>query len=77
MSEIALNAKVAMQQYKKRCKANSKKEKINNASLPAGSPMYFYCRFCGDLTDTLPESFTCTPNTTCEPCDVLHTHGLI
>jgi hypothetical protein len=72
-----IDLKVAMKQFSKRKKANSKKKQIDNASLYAGSPMYFYCKFCGEPTDTLPESYTCTPKTVCDPCEILHLNGLI
>jgi hypothetical protein len=45
--------------------------KVNNASLYAGSPMYFYCRVCGLETDVLPESYTEEPCTLCTPCEEL------
>jgi hypothetical protein len=48
---------------------------INNASLPAGSPMYFYCISCGHLSDQLPESYTCTPKKLCEECQALKDLG--
>lgn len=30
---------------------------INNASLYAGSPMYFYCQLCGHQSDVVPELY--------------------
>ena len=74
---IQIDLKVAMKQFKKRKKENSKHTEIDNSSLRAGSPMYFYCSFCGDQTDVLPECYTCRPKTVCEPCEILHAHGLI
>lgn len=71
-----LDLKVAMEQYRLRKKANQGKM-INNSSLPAGSPMYFYCRFCEVPTATLSENYTVTPSTICDPCGVLHLHGLL
>ena len=65
-----------MAQFKKRQKAHKGKQ-IDNSSLPAGSPMYFYCKFCGAPTDTLPESYTCCPKQVCDPCEILHAHGLV
>lgn len=44
-------------------------EKINNATLYAGSPMYYYCRLCGLLAATLPETHSCPAPRYCEPCD--------
>lgn len=43
-------------------------EQINNSALPAGSPMYFYCKICGHQSDRLPESYTCRPRQYCEDC---------
>lgn len=73
---ISINLDVAMRQFKKRKKANKGKQ-VDNSSLYAGSPMYYYCRYCGELTECLPESHWNSPKTVCDPCDVLHQHGLI
>lgn len=67
---------IALAQYKKRKEDNAGKQ-IDNSALHAGSPMYYYCRFCGVLTERLPESHRSRPITICDPCDVLHKHGLI
>lgn len=34
---------------------------VDNASLPAGSPMYYYCHSCGHQTAVLPEGWWRTP----------------
>lgn len=34
---------------------------IDNASLPAGAPMYYYCRGCGALTAIKPETWVDNP----------------
>lgn len=73
---VAVDLKVAMAQFKKRQKENKGKQ-IDNSSLYAGSPMYFYCRFCGCQTAVLPEDYTCTPKRVCDPCEILHAHGLV
>lgn len=65
-----------MKQFKKR-KAKWKGKQVNNASLYAGSPMYYYCKFCGCETDVLPESHWSAPKRVCDPCEILHDHGLI
>ncbi len=46
-------------------------KQINNSTLPAGSPMYFYCRICGHQSDVLPESYTSSPKTHCKECQEL------
>ena len=52
--------------------------KINNSALYAGSPMYFYCRFCGLESDVLPESYSgITPRRVCDECQGLVTQGLL
>lgn len=43
-------------------------EQIDNASLYAGSPMYFYCRSCGWLADTKPEEYLTSPKKLCDAC---------
>jgi hypothetical protein len=40
-----------------RGKTPSGQPKFNNADLPAGSPMYFYCTECGELADVMPEDY--------------------
>lgn len=45
---------------------------IDNGRLYAGSPMYFYCKFCGAQTDVLPENYIfSTPSRVCSECQVL------
>ena len=55
-------------------KAN-KPPKVDNASLPAGSPMYFYCKICGHVAAVLPEDFMSTPPKLCENCAFLKEMG--
>jgi hypothetical protein len=55
----------------------SQKEKVNNSSLYAGSPMYYYCRGCTCLTEVLPESHWGAPKKFCDACKVLSDHGLL
>lgn len=51
--------------------------RIENSLLVAGSPMYFYCRCCGDMCDELPEDFLTVPKLTCVECDGLIDRGLL
>jgi len=74
---MEFNAAIAVRQYVKRKAHNAEKKMIDNASLHAGSPMYYYCDFCCDDTQTLPESHTCAPKTVCDPCKMLRDHGII
>lgn len=70
------NAEVAMEQFKKR-KEENKGKQIDNSSLPAGAPMFYYCRFCGAHICTLPEGHTQLISTVCHPCKILRDHGLV
>ena len=67
--------KFVLAALRKRRKENSKKAKIDNSSLMAGSPMYFYCESCGGLADTLPETYTCIPKSLCDECQALKNLG--
>lgn len=71
------NTAVALEQFRKRRAANAKKTRVDNSAAYAGSPMVYYCRFCGDHTETLPECHLSRPITICNPCKILHDHGLI
>ncbi len=51
-----------------RIRLENKPTQMNNSSLPAGSPMFFYCEICGHESDRLPESYTTSPNKLCTPC---------
>ena len=52
-------------------------EQIDNGSLYAGSPMYFYCSVCGHESDCLPESYMTTPKHLCTPCQEMRDKGWI
>lgn len=49
-------------------------ERINNVSLYAGSPMFFYCKIC-EGTIVLPESFTCAVPKLCVECEFIKEMG--
>jgi len=74
---MELNVDVAVEQFVKRFRENQDKGQVDNSTLYAGSPMYYYCRHCSELTEVLPESHRSAPKTICEPCKVLEAHGLI
>jgi hypothetical protein len=58
-------------------KANAP-EKIDNAQLPAGSPMYYYCGLCGVLVAVKPEDWwEDPPPKLCSECTELKEAGLI
>jgi hypothetical protein len=51
-------------------------EHIDNASLVAGSPMYYYCVSCGHLADTKAENWAITPpKKLCVECQALKDLG--
>lgn len=52
-------------------------KQIDNASLYAGSPMYFYCRHCGHESDCLPEGYLGRPRHACGECQALLDAGII
>jgi len=64
----------ALQQLEERKKINKDRKRINNAELHAGSPMYYYCRVCGEVI-ILPETHTCPAPTHCVECDALIVAG--
>ncbi len=77
MPGVQFNEELAMEQYRKREEEN-KGQQVDNSSLPAGSPMYYYCRKCGTLVATKDEGWISNPPPhQCEPCQVLVDHGLI
>ena len=65
----------ALEQLGIRRKENADKEKIDNSSLPAGYPMYFYCISCSALADTKPESYIARPKRLCNECQALKDIG--
>jgi hypothetical protein len=50
-------------------------EKVDNSALHAGSPMYYYCRSCGWLSDVLPEDHLSQPKRLCAPCKLMQDQG--
>jgi hypothetical protein len=50
-------------------------KRIDNTSLYAGSPMYFYCRVCRHQSDCLPENYLTTPRKLCGACQDLKDAG--
>lgn len=49
---------------------------IDNASLYAGSPMYYYCVSCSAIADVKPEGwFLSTPAKLCLECEALKVCG--
>jgi hypothetical protein len=60
-----------------RYRENLKAEQIDNGSLRAGAPMYFYCKACLKHIATLPENYTCPTPQRCEDCEDLKKLSLL
>jgi hypothetical protein len=66
---------VALAKLEMRKQANAPK-KIDNASLPAGSPMYYYCHGCDTLLAVKEESwYRDPPPKLCDECASLKERG--
>ena len=65
--------KFALEALAKRRK--KKVKKINNGSLYAGSPMYYYCKSCPCLAEVLPETHISRPKQLCDECQALKDLG--
>lgn len=50
-------------------------KQIDNGSLYAGSPMYYYCKSCGHQADVLPECHIFPPRKLCSECQALKDLG--
>lgn len=50
---------------------DNKPDKKVNSKLPAGFPMYFYCKVCGHQSDKKPEIYHSKPKKFCTPCQEL------
>lgn len=53
----------------------AQQSRIDNASLPAGAPMYYYCISCGHTADVLSEGHWGSPRRLCEECQALKDLG--
>lgn len=50
-------------------------EQIDNASLVAGSDMYYYCKSCGHLACVLPETWITGHKKYCDACQEMIDKG--
>lgn len=74
---MIVSKELALAQLETR-KTINKPKVIDNASLPAGSPMYYYCRSCLALVATKPESwYRNPPPKYCKECIPLKEAGYI
>lgn len=51
--------------------------RVDNSSLPAGSPMYYYCRACGAFITALPEAHFSPAPKYCDDCEDLKKEALL
>lgn len=61
----------AIEQFSQRRLYSSQIEKMDNSSLYAGEPMYFYCKYCGVPTEVLSEDYLFPPFEKCSQCSGL------
>jgi hypothetical protein len=73
---IAFDHELALTNFHRR-KEENKGKQIDNSSQPAGSPIRYYCRYCGAHTQTLPECHNDRIKTVCDACEPLVLHGCI
>jgi len=64
----------ALEQLRQRREKYKDRKKINNSSLYAGSPMYYYCKSCNEEM-VLPESHACAAPSLCDECKALKEFG--
>lgn len=78
VEDIATEEKdAALHDLAKRCERNIVC-KIDNVSLPAGSALYYYCKYCCILTGILAESdFRTRPKKCCSQCRELEQMGWV
>jgi hypothetical protein len=67
----------AIKAFEERKKKAKEEGQIDNGSLRAGSPMYFYCKGCGIHHATLPESYITPPPAFCKDCRAMKDAGLV
>lgn len=67
----------AIELFCRRVKAAKQAGQIDNSKLVAGSPMAFYCRDCGTLSDMVEEEYLFDPYTQCSQCQGLQDAGLL
>lgn len=50
-------------------------KQIDNSSLQAGEPMYFYCKHCGAQADVVEEEYLFNTRDVCSQCEGLESRG--
>jgi len=74
-STIEMAKKTAIQQFIRRKNFVQAKKKIDNSTLPAGVPVFTYCRHCGIPIEKLPEDYLFCPYFKCSQCSGLENEG--
>ena len=69
-----LGKEAALQALEQRRKENKGKKRIDNRTLPAGSPMHYYCVACGGSM-VLPELHREPAPQLCAECSALKACG--
>jgi len=75
MNDTSIAKETAIRQFLDRVQESKKILKFENADLPAGMPMYFYCSGCGIPTEVLREDFIFRPFTKCSQCYGMEQQG--
>jgi hypothetical protein len=76
-SDDELSKQKAFDQFRRRRLYAAQIEKVDNAELHGGAPMYFYCRYCGVPAEVLPEDYLFPPLRVCSQCEGLKTAGFL
>jgi len=74
MSLTSQGKEVAQKALTERREEAKTEKKIDNGSLPAGSPMYFSCLMCGLQNIVVSETYISKPST-CKDCSDLKNLG--
>lgn len=75
MTDLEHAKRAGIAQFLRRRKYAIKVGKIDNQSLPVGSSMFFYCRHCDILVESLPEDYLFPPRKICSQCKGLEKEG--
>jgi hypothetical protein len=74
-TDMELMKEKALEQFGRRRRYAAQIERIDNAGLHAGQPMYFYCKTCNIPTEVLPEDYLFTPISLCSQCQGMKDEG--
>lgn len=74
MPETMKGKKHALAKLAERREQNASRERKDNSTLPAGSPMYYDCKACGEEI-AMPEGHIGPPPPLCNECQALKDCG--